>query len=420
MSSIFDDQANETRFALGWLEKNVKLAKDSSKHETPYKQGFLGNGSDSVVFRVIINSASYALKLTVPDEHLGGYGAGRLPEAELHRFLHDSCLTGNDQKRQSPVVPVHKEFHVFCCLSRIIHVLHCGNGPTDNEDELINWLRTSGKDTETAHLITGIIMQYCPISVWSLQNEKNTTDAEVKIMYTQLIATLGVLQPLGLTHGDTHSNNLRMVRVAETKAAFELGPNMWIDIPLVVRMGSNNKLCGHHLALSDFGRSSVRSTFQSILPWLGSWHKDLLNVQYTGAVHWPNYSNPGYDMFVAGVHLLFSTPYNTIPSIVIRALIPTMEHLKALLVHLDHYNIDHGLVRVFTALVNACSDFTNVALWNQARDVASRDRTSSKYLWMLPWPPRFYRAPLEALESLGYRPRQFPSPDSKIVRLNHA
>lgn len=369
--------------SIGWLSANVRLqprAHGLGNEDSPERHGYTGSFNDIHTLAVTVGSrcAQLSFDCTARASYDGG---------DIHKFIseHTRSRVPSDSRRSAvPEYYAHwRERNVT--LDRLSQALCSGlsTGQLPVQLHRVTGLQLSDEAT-FAFLLT----ERPRYSMHDMYKRGSITARQVSQFVAQTIGLLGVLGEAGLTHGNLSTETIRL-------------------IPTVLPLVTYEFDGGRHYVLHTLGYRAVLTNFEnSSLRDLQIDHEipDVWPVQ-PSAIHLPNYSNPGYDMWLLAVSLIANTIDGCLPPRIVHHMIPRRDQINRLFEHVVTENslgVDK-LIQVLRLARETATIWTNIDLWDQVRAAIARP----PHFWRIPWPPQFYRTPSESLQAFGVVP--FPA-----------
>lgn len=405
---VMESMQQATQDTLDYLDRMYKLAKDDRGRDELHRLGYVGRGVDSLVLSVVVAGQRRAMKISMATGHSGHGQAATLLETSLHTTLHRATSHGPSGWL---VVPIHDDFQIFARLEKLILALRANvrheRAPTDPEMRLATLLAAQ-MDIMAEYPITASVLTFTPMSLYDLHRNGSTTEAQFNALYAQIVASVAVLGEAGVTHGDLHSENVRLVASQESTVAYKIGGE-WFQMLLRNDL-AGSRANGTHALLSDFGRSTDSTTQTNMARWLWTAPRDSV------AVHWPNYNNPGYDLLALAVDLLRNTLPGVRPPSIIVHMVPTLADVTALRAHMSARGINSPeATTTWELLATAAASPNDLTAWDRARTRVVDEQQRDLHWWRLPWPQQFYRRPVDVLRAMGHKPVAQPSAGTKLV-----
>lgn len=426
-SRIIDLLKTADAEALAWMKSNLHLYKDTAeqKKDNLRAAGLISLGADAFVLAVAQNgypqptlagvssNQAMILKVGMADGDVRNLPVSAQQEVAIHWWLSNRLrarTTHNGANSRSlPVPDLYANWVVFTPLRSFMSSFHEKKVDPLIVDALVGVLARPDTDVGSAPVhMTCALMERLNISLaaaWD-KNPRWITHRLIDNVCAHVAATLAVLTPAGFTHNDLHPGNVYIAQTTEKEARFIRykvpPPSGRAETHLSVRLLHNpfpveegeRKLgiVRGRVAVADFGRSCMRGQGQDhdLGLWLG-WPPDLREKR--GVVNWPNYGNPGYDMWVLACFIVMRwTGEGPVPRVV-EAMVPGPVQIAHLVEALAGDDRAPALVAAFKAVRLAVDDKKRLV------DAANLLKGDSAHLWRIPWAPRFFKAPSDVLEA---------------------
>lgn len=421
--AIYDQIVQATRGALAWQKDQLHIRRDSAQANKLAAAGVIGAGTDSVVLAVVAGfgkgAQSYALKVTINDARPSGVSAvAAQTDVQIHH-----AVQGMFASAYRPIATIHASWTVFTTprtfFASFARARTYAGSEMERQDLVImDALVRRDPDTDAPMLDTPCYIA-CAMTELLTATLRDLTTRYTSAQLTPLlantclhvVATLAALKPIGFTHNDMHPGNIYVTGSAiEGVINYTLESGQIAPVPLLQPRLPGLLLRTSRVVIADFGRAAIRRTGENLGMWLG-WTDDQ---RLMGLVNWPNFANPGYDMWILACSLLGYYETGQLPAIFAH-MVPTTAQINTLVARLSGHPRQAQYVEVLQAVRAA----VNGSMVDRVRAVAlmkSQDAQHT-YYWRIPWRLDFFRDPVETLQLMGTLINATSVGDGEVVAL---
>ena len=319
---LFDLVAQITSDALSFQRAHFHIRRDNTKLTPTERVGLVGRGADSAVLAVVSKhlagtqkQTSYALKISISDGRAGLFAVAGQMDILVHRALQNSYASS-----VTPLPKLHADWTVFSSLRNYFahfDVRHYEGSQSQRDDRVIinEIVRTAPPGVAPDAIVSMpvhmscALMEMLTITVAGVVSRYLTDEdaaprmpALINNVCMNVVASLATLRSSRVTHNDLHTGNVYIANFpAEIKSVdYRIGDGYY-SVPTMHPGFKGMFIQQTRVVIADFGRVAMGITNTDLGVWLSGWPRDK---DAMALMNWPNYDNPGYDMWLFACDLI--------------------------------------------------------------------------------------------------------------------
>lgn len=409
-----DAKANQF---LDWLRHRYKFCKDRTLPTQLQKNGFIEQVGGAFFFRTVVTT-SLSSKHTKFPIHVLKLKYGDDQEGILHTKLCHGTKSA-ECSTKSPLLPIHAHWSENVSMTNVI-MHHCDAEHRDTSEKVLSCgLYQLNKEIDVVKPTAGLDLTYTSHSVadlWTKVNARRCSINCIENMYIQIMASLAVLEPAKFTHTNLVARNLRLRDTRQQFASYLISDDEYVNVPLITnqfgRVVENDASVYMQAVISELDQAACELYGTNLMPIPAQIQVDAPASPF----HWPNYANAGFDVWIMACDIVVNM--HSHPPNILKAMVPTQEQYDRLLLHVIDHNIDRAVLQPMEMMIAATKKWTDLRLWDNVKQSLAIEYNTPRGYIKIPWPPEFYRSPMDALKSHGIVPATRPNPSAIRIQWN--